>query len=256
MVPGDQVRHVHQRVQRLSTRVKHPSLHREYVDSYQFSIYTERDEEVFNRSLYTLAFQRDDGPLYGAGLHLYRSEPGMENHVVEPPAGSAHEARRGWRQAGVGHRVGAAAVHTRQQVRPVRVPHPELRRRCRRPRARARSRSRVHPLGEAGLSARDDPTRRRAPGPVATGSRRGRPRSSRRYAADQVSGAGRCFACAAVLHRAMSPPLRDPCVCRLGSHRNTSSQGPDFVDSGRDRSPVRSLLNSVRPDRRCRRPPV
>lgn len=63
---------------RITLKAVHPGLVTDYVDRVEWQIYVDRKVEAFNRRTFMLVWQVDKDEQFRKGLHLYRSEPGME----------------------------------------------------------------------------------------------------------------------------------------------------------------------------------
>ncbi|MBS44489.1 MAG: hypothetical protein CMH83_15265 [Nocardioides sp.] len=62
----------------IEMKARHPSLVARYVDRFAVSMYADRDARPVNRRTYLLVWQKKTDVQFRRGLHLYRSEPGME----------------------------------------------------------------------------------------------------------------------------------------------------------------------------------
>lgn len=66
--------------ERLRLDAVHPTLNRSQVDRYAFSVYVDRRKDIFNRRTFLLVWQVETDGSFDKGLHLYRTEPGMEGY--------------------------------------------------------------------------------------------------------------------------------------------------------------------------------
>ena len=62
----------------VTMKATHPTLDLRYVDRFSLRMYVDRKLEVVNRRTYYLVWQATADAQFRKGLHLYRSEPGME----------------------------------------------------------------------------------------------------------------------------------------------------------------------------------
>lgn len=72
----------------IGMRATHPTLDTDLVDQFSLRMYVDRNVETFNRRTYYLVWQVQGDAQFRRGLHLYRSEPGMEYPIEVTCAGA------------------------------------------------------------------------------------------------------------------------------------------------------------------------